>query len=60
MSDDFATGKIGVSTCCVYRNGLNVLFIERNIRNFSHDSTYIYIYISLHIKNYFSMNITNT
>jgi hypothetical protein len=31
MCDDFVTAYIGVCACCVYGNGINILFIERNI-----------------------------
>jgi len=53
MFDNFATVYIGVSTC-VYGNGINILFIERNICYLSHA---VYIYISQNIHNYSSINI---
>jgi len=31
ICDDFVTAYIGVSTCCVYANGINILFIQRNM-----------------------------
>jgi len=31
MCDDFPLAYIYVSTCCVYGNDINILFIERNM-----------------------------
>jgi len=64
MCDDFVTACIGVSVCCVYGNSI-IFYLLNEIYFTSYRlCVYIYIgvfiYLSLNVKNYFSVKITNT
>ena len=53
MCDDIVMVLFGVSSCCVYGKGTNILFIKQNMCNLSHD----YLYVWLHILNCSLINI---
>jgi hypothetical protein len=45
ICDDIVMVLIGVSSCCVYGKGTDILFIKQNICNISHGSLYVWLRI---------------